>query len=209
MANFSSGESSKPHSPKKAYIIGELKDSKQTISQKDEVICQVEARLQRLEMNHEDTHQYRERRHHHHHRHASRTSQSSYGHYEERHQNVAKPYLPYVKVPSFSGEGDPNVYLGWEAKVDQFFHVHEVLEDQRVRLASLEFMDYAMLWWHKTLMDIGLNKRPPVVSWNDLKACMHARFVPPHFRKDLLLKRQRLHQGTLSVDVILKNLTRF
>ena len=75
---------------KKHTSLVKLKDVKQTISQKNEVIHQMEARLQRLEMNNEDTHQYRERRHHHHHRHASRTSQSSYGHYEERHQNVAK-----------------------------------------------------------------------------------------------------------------------
>ena len=69
---------------------------------------------------------------HHHHRHSSRTSQSSYGYHEEiewkrhhnheeRRQHVAKPYLPFVKLPSFSGEGDPNVYLGWEAKVAKFF----------------------------------------------------------------------------------------
>jgi len=67
-------------------------------------------------------------------------------------------------------------------------------------------MDYAMQWWHTTLMDIGLNKRPLVVSWDDLKACMRARFVPPHFRKDLWLKLQRLHQGTLSVDDYFKEL---
>ena len=72
---------------------------------------------------------------------------------------MATPYLPCVKLPSFSGEGDPNVYFGWEARVDQIFHVHGVvLDDQRVRLASLEFLDYAMQWWHQTLMDIGLNK---------------------------------------------------
>ena len=63
-----------------------------------------------------------------------------------------------------------------------------------------------MQWWHKTLMDIGLNKSPPVVFWDDLKACMRARFVPPHFRKDLLLKLQRLPQGTLSVDGYFKKL---
>jgi len=67
-------------------------------------------------------------------------------------------------------------------------------------------MDCAMQWWHKTLMDIGLNKRPLVVSWDDLETCMRARFVPPHFRKDLLLKLQRLHQGTLSVDGYFKEL---
>ena len=56
-----------------------------------------------------------------------------------------------------------------------------------------------MQWWHKLVMDIGLNKRPPVVSWNDLKEYMHARFLPPHYRKNLLLKLQRFHQGMLSV----------
>jgi len=35
---------------------------------------------------------------------------------------------------------------------------------------------------------------------------MRARFFPPHFRKDLLLKLQRLHQGTLSVDGYFKEL---
>jgi len=55
-------------------------------------------------------------------------------------------------------------------------------------------------------MDIGINKRPTVVSWEDLKECMHARFVPPHYRKDLLLKLQRFHQGTLSVDAYFKEL---
>jgi len=98
------------------------------------------------------------------------------------------------------------VYLGWEARVEQNFNVHEVQNDQKVRLASLEFMDYAMQWWHKTLMDNGLNKRQPVVSWENLKQCMRARFMPPHYRKDLLLKLQRFHQGTFNVDAYFKEL---
>jgi len=78
-------------------------------------------------------------------------------HFEDRRQNVAKPFLPFVKFPSFSGEADPNVYLEWEAKVEKIFNVHEVQDDQKVKLVSLEFLDYAMQWWHKTVMDIGLN----------------------------------------------------
>jgi len=105
---------------------------------------------------------------------------------------MAIPYLPCVKLASFSGEGDPNVF-GVGSKVDQIFLVHGVLDDQRFRLASLEFLDCAMQWWHQTLMGIGLNKRLTVVSWNDLKACLRDRFVPPQFRKDLLLKLQRFH----------------
>ena len=45
-----------------------------------------------------------------------------------------------------------------------------------------------------------------MVSWNDLKECKRLRFVPPHFRKYLLLKLQRLQQGTLSVDAYFKEL---
>jgi len=55
-------------------------------------------------------------------------------------------------------------------------------------------------------MDIGLNKRPTVFSWDDFKECMRARFVPPQYRKKLLLKLQRLHQGTQSVDAYFKEL---
>jgi len=126
--------------------------------------------------------------------------------FEDRRQNVARPFLPYVKLPSFSEESDPNVYLGWKTKVEQIFNVHEVQDDQKVKLASLEFLDYAMQWWHKLVMDIGLNNRSVVVSWEDLKECMCARFVPPHYRKVLLLKLQRLQQGTQSVDAYFKEL---
>ena len=77
---------------------------------------------------------------------------------------MAVPYSPYVKLPSFSGESDPNVYLGLEAKVEQIFDVNGVIDVHRVRLASLEFLDYVMQWWHQTLLDIDLHKRPPVVS---------------------------------------------
>jgi len=95
--------------------------------------------------------------------------------YDERRQHQYHPSkisFPYVKLPSFSGESDPNIYLGWEDKVKQIFNVHELQVDQKVKLASLEFLDYVMQWWHKTVMDIGLNKRSVVVSWYDLKECI-------------------------------------
>ena len=98
------------------------------------------------------------------------------------------------------------MYLDWEAKCEQIFDAHGVNDDQKMKIASLEFLDYAMKWWHRLVMDIGLNKRPPVVSWDDLKECMRIRFVLPHFRKDLLLKLQRLQQGMLSVDAYFKEL---
>ena len=91
-------------------------------------------RLQRLEEAQER--QPRERRW------ESRRATRSYTHYgsqeedqdwrvhnfEERHHQhpPPKPYFPFIKLPSFNGENDPNVYLGWEDKVERIFNVYEV-----------------------------------------------------------------------------------
>ena len=40
-----------------------------------------------------------------------------------RHHQQPKKTLPFVKLPSFNGDSDPNVFLGWEAKVE-FFLMH-------------------------------------------------------------------------------------
>ena len=64
-----------------------------------------------------------------------------------RHQHPPpKPSFLFVKLPSFSEDSDPNVYLGWEAKVEQIFNVCEFEKDQKFKLASLEFVNYAMQW---------------------------------------------------------------
>jgi len=102
MAHLSSGESSKPQSPQKAFHLGELSEDK---------------RLQRLEVAQER--QPRGRRW------DQRRASRSYTHYgiqeedqdwrmhqydERRHQHhPSKPFFPYVKLPSFSGKSDPNI----------------------------------------------------------------------------------------------------
>jgi len=63
IAHISSGESSKPQSPQKASLMGELATTKRTIAQKDEAMRQMEERLQRLELQHERP--QRGRQHHH------------------------------------------------------------------------------------------------------------------------------------------------
>ena len=95
-------------------------------------------------------------------------------HFEARRHQHPKKTIPFVELPSFNGASDPNIYLGWEAKVEQIFNVYEVEEEQKVKL---DFQEYAMQWWHQLVMDIDLNKWPVVVSWNALKEGMLAHFV--------------------------------
>ena len=66
---------------------------------------------------------------------------------------------PYSKVkfviPSFDGSYDGDAYLDWEMIVEQKFNTHMVPEIHRVRLATCEFIGYAILWWNK-LVNSGL-----------------------------------------------------
>jgi len=164
---MASDASSKTKSYHKAHLLGELMEVKKQIVHKDEKISQLAQRLQRLEEAQARQNQQNE----------DKWSLHNFAKRHNHHQPQQQHSFNFVKLPSFHGFNDPSLYLDWEVKVEHFFHVYKVTEDQKVRLASLDFLDYANQWWHKIVMDIGLNKRRIVVSWYDLKACMHAREV--------------------------------
>ena len=50
-------------------------------------------------------------------------------------------------IPPFSGHYDAEGYLDWEMTVEQKFSAHLVPERHRVRQASSEFKDFAIIWW--------------------------------------------------------------
>ena len=51
-----------------------------------------------------------------------------------------------VKIPSFQGKNDPEVYLEWEKKVELIFKCHNYFEDKKVKLTVIEFTDCAIIW---------------------------------------------------------------
>ncbi|XP_068504176.1 uncharacterized protein [Phaseolus vulgaris] len=120
-------------------------------------VQRMEKRLSKLELKYErSSHSNHER--HHSPRHSSKDFSNAHGqhHYglvlksfntygsfekkeewkihkrEDRSQHVILPFVQSVKVPSFSGNSDPNVYLDWEAKCEQIFKAYGVYEDQKV-----------------------------------------------------------------------------
>jgi hypothetical protein len=79
--------------------------------------------------------------------------------------------------------------------VEQKFSSHLVLEQHRVRQATSEFKDFALIWWNE-LATHGLQPH----TWDGLKTAMRQRFVPPSYQRDLRKKLQRLDQGDMSVQ---------
>jgi hypothetical protein len=60
---------------------------------------------------------------------------------------------PYAKIkfsiPPFYGSYDAETYLDWEMMVEQKFSSHLVPERHRVRQATSEFKDFAIIWWNE------------------------------------------------------------
>jgi hypothetical protein len=52
-----------------------------------------------------------------------------------------------MKVPSFQGKSDPEAYLEWEKKMELVFDCRHYSEAQKVKIAVIEFTDYAVIWW--------------------------------------------------------------
>ena len=111
-----------------------------------------------------------------------------------------------IKIPSFQGKNDPEAYLEWETKMDMVFDCHNYSEMKKVKLAVIEFTDYAIIWWDQLLINRRRNRKPPVDTWEEMKMLMRRRFVPNHYYRGLFQKFQRLTQGSKSVDEYYKEM---
>nr|XP_016511489.1 PREDICTED: uncharacterized protein LOC107828385 [Nicotiana tabacum] len=105
-----------------------------------------------------------------------------------------------MKMSSFKGTRDPNLYLDWEKKVEAIFDCHNYSEGKNVKLAIVEFSNYAAIWWKKLTMDKLQEGQAPIATWVEMKRVMRKRFIPSHFQRELQQRLQTLKQGSMSVD---------
>ncbi|KAL7593504.1 hypothetical protein Lser_V15G33880 [Lactuca serriola] len=111
-----------------------------------------------------------------------------------------------MKVPSFKGKSDPDAYIEWETKMEFIFDCHEYSNRKKVKLAVVEFSDYALTWWDQLLITRRRNGERPIETWDEMKSVMRRRFVPSHYFRDLHNKLQSLKQGSKCVDDYFKEM---
>jgi hypothetical protein len=120
-------------------------------------------------------------------------------HHHRQGNNHHVPDDPYAKIkftiPSFLGHYDAKGYLDWEMTVEQKFSAHLVPEQHRVRQATSEFKDFAIIWWNGLATQDALPG-----TWEELKVAIRDRFVPPSYHRDLRKKLMRLEQGDKSIQ---------
>jgi hypothetical protein len=79
--------------------------------------------------------------------------------------------------------------------VEQKFSSNLVPDHHKVRQATSEFKDFAIILWQECAT---LNMQPD--SWGGLKQAMCDRFVPTSYKRDLRKKLQCLEQGDMSIQ---------
>ena len=105
-----------------------------------------------------------------------------------------------VKIPSFEGRCDPDVYMEWETKIEHIWSCHNFPETKKVQLAVLEFSGYALIWWDNLVKERRRNLDAPIASWEQMKALMRGRFIPQHYARELRQRLESLKQGSMSVE---------
>uniref|UniRef100_A0A2N9GA30 Reverse transcriptase n=1 Tax=Fagus sylvatica TaxID=28930 RepID=A0A2N9GA30_FAGSY len=91
-------------------------------------------------------------------------------------------------------------FIEWEKKIELVFDCHNYSKEKKVKLAVIEFTDYAIIWWDQLVTNRRRNYERPVETWGELKALMRQRFVPSHYYRNLYQKLQNLTQGSRSVE---------
>ncbi|KAK1601957.1 hypothetical protein QYE76_027062 [Lolium multiflorum] len=99
-------------------------------------------------------------------------------------------------MPKFQGEEDPKAYLPWVRKVDKIFRIHNYSDAKKVAMASLEFEDYASVWWDEVNKKREKEDLAPIDTWEEMKEVMHTRFVPSHHKREPL--QHHLHFESMS-----------
>ncbi|XP_071933062.1 uncharacterized protein [Coffea arabica] len=111
-----------------------------------------------------------------------------------------------MKIPPFQGKSNPDRYFEWESRVELVFDCNDYTDAQKLRLAVVEFTDYAIVWWEQVATSRRRCGEPPITTWTELKRLMKKRFVPCHYHRDLYQKLQTLTQGQRSVEDYYKNM---
>jgi len=80
------------------------------------------------------------------------------------------------------------------------FDIHRYSEKKKIKLAVVEFTDYAMVWWERLVVERKRNRERPVSTWEELKTIMKKRYVPKHYYQELFNRLQMITYGNESVE---------
>ena len=61
------------------------------------------------------------------------------------------------------------------------FYCHNYSKNKKVKLATIEFSDYAIVWWDQLVLNKRRNRGPMVETWEEIKRVMRKRVVITYY----------------------------
>nr|GEW16124.1 reverse transcriptase domain-containing protein [Tanacetum cinerariifolium] len=91
-------------------------------------------------------------------------------------------------------------FIDWLAAVEEVYEFKEVPENKRVSLIATKLRGKASAWWQQmkpTRERVGKSK---ITSWQKMKKCSRANFIPHNYQRLMYQRLQNLKQGSKSVE---------
>jgi hypothetical protein len=105
-----------------------------------------------------------------------------------------------MDVPDFEGKINPTVFADWLASIEEYFEWYDMADDRRVRFAKMKLVGLAKIWWMGIEGDIRRLGQPPISNWQEMKARLREKYMPPNYHAKLCEELIELKQKNLSVS---------
>ncbi|GKB01755.1 putative nucleotidyltransferase, ribonuclease H [Tanacetum coccineum] len=105
-----------------------------------------------------------------------------------------------VNIPNFTGDTlSPDRFIDWLVTVEEVFEFKEVLKNKRVSLIATKLCGRASIWWQQLKLTRERVGKPRITSWQKIKMCMRANFIPHNYQQQMYQWLQNLKQGCKSI----------
>ena len=72
--------------------------------------------------------------------------------------------------------------------MELMFDCHNYSKLKKVKLAAIEFFDYAIVRWDQLVLNKRRNRERPIETREEMKAVMRKQFVLSHYYRELYQK---------------------
>ncbi|GJS70420.1 putative reverse transcriptase domain-containing protein [Tanacetum coccineum] len=105
-----------------------------------------------------------------------------------------------VNILDFTGDTlSLEGFIDWVVMVKEVFEFKEVPKNKSVLLITTKLHGRASTWWQKLKLIRERVGKPRIMSWQKMKKCMRANFVPYNYQRQMYQWLQNLKQGSKSV----------
>ncbi|GKB18232.1 putative nucleotidyltransferase, ribonuclease H [Tanacetum coccineum] len=106
-----------------------------------------------------------------------------------------------VNIPDFARETlSHEGFINWLVTVEEVFEFKEVPKNKRVSLIATKLRGRASAWWQQLELTRERVGKPRIMSWQKMKKCMRANFIPHNYQRQMYQRLQNLKQGSKSIE---------